>query len=155
MAPFFLSEDSKGGIFAGVCDPHHISRAGSVPRFKIGRASNSKSNSQQPLPPGPLMMLGNLMPFCQPNRRAVIAALGGAAAWPVVARAQETDRMRHVGVLMSSGIDERMNGDPCRPPISDLLPGRTIAIRIQAGPQEYWNEVISSHRSPSSLRIVN
>ena len=38
------------------------------------------------------------------RRREFIAALGGAAAWPVVTRAQQPDRMRLIGVL-SGGAD--------------------------------------------------
>jgi putative ABC transport system substrate-binding protein len=40
------------------------------------------------------------MPVGQRNRRAFIAGLGGAAAWPVVARAQATLNTPIVGVLV-------------------------------------------------------
>jgi putative ABC transport system substrate-binding protein len=41
------------------------------------------------------------------NRREFNTLLGvAAAAWPVVARAQQSDRMRHVGVLMSTAADD-------------------------------------------------
>jgi putative ABC transport system substrate-binding protein len=39
------------------------------------------------------------------RRREFIVTLGSAAAWPLAARAQQPERMRRIGVLMTTAAD--------------------------------------------------
>lgn len=53
------------------------------------------------------------------RRREFISLIGGAAAWPLIARAQQADRMRRIGILMLLAEDDPAS----KPRIAALLQG--------------------------------
>ena len=63
----------------------------------------------------------------QLRRREFITLLGGAAAWPLVARAQQGERMRRIGVLTGGAAN-------------DPVPQAFIAIFLQSLEQLGWTD---------------
>jgi putative ABC transport system substrate-binding protein len=65
------------------------------------------------------------------KRRAFIALIGGSAAWPVVAWAQQIDRMWRIGVLLVGGPEPI---GPYREALADLgyFEGRNIQIEVRS-----------------------
>ena len=65
------------------------------------------------------------------NRRAFIALMGGAAAGPLAARAQQAERMRRIGLLLVSGPEPL---GPFREALADVgyVEGKNIQIEIRS-----------------------
>jgi len=65
------------------------------------------------------------------RRREFITLLGGAAAWPFVAHAQERERMRRIGVLLAgtpTSFAPRANAFVQGPRELGYVEGKTVAF---------------------------
>src|SRR5262245_20008478 len=88
------------------------------------------------------------------RRREFIGLIGGAAAWPLAARAQQADRMRHVGALVGlpetdpevkawlAGFEQTLGR-------LGWLPGRSVRIDYRYAPagsqvQAFAKEVVAA-----------
>jgi putative tryptophan/tyrosine transport system substrate-binding protein len=73
------------------------------------------------------------------GRRVLLVTLGGAAAWPLAARAQQPGRMRRVGVLIPNYAQTDREGQACIAVFLDTLQklgwaaGRNVQIEYRWG----------------------
>ena len=82
------------------------------------------------------------------RRRDLIALLGGAAAWPLVARAQQSERMRRVGVLETTPLElNASNFDAFRRTLGDLgyREGQSLMIEYRSadGGAERFGDLVA------------
>jgi putative tryptophan/tyrosine transport system substrate-binding protein len=93
------------------------------------------------------------MQFGQLKRRDLIALLGGATAWPLAARAQQPDRVRRIGMLISYSQTDR-EGHARITAFLDTLQrlgwtdGRNIRIEYR------WSAGDASHEKASAAELI-
>ena len=80
------------------------------------------------------------------RRREFITLIGGAAAWPLAARAQERERMRHIGVLAP--------GPSAGPDASRLMANALVAGLRELGYEEGQNIVIEREYGESDAELL-
>jgi hypothetical protein len=75
------------------------------------------------------------MPVGRPNRRVFIAALGGAAAWPPAARAQQAAKQPTIGFLGGGTPSSQQWAIAFAQRLRELgwIEGRTVAIEYRWG----------------------
>ena len=93
------------------------------------------------------------------RRREFIAALGGAAAWPMAARAQQPERMRRIGVLMGFAADhaegQRAHRGRSAPRSNWAGPMDATSGSTIAGPQAMSKTFANTRRSWSYWRRMS
>src|SRR5215470_17030602 len=119
---------SDRGAIAGLCEPRHT-----LCPDKLGNLGNVWAFADQR--GGDLFMI---------RRREFIASLGGAAAWPLAARAQQAARIRRVGVLYPFPENRvfalRMAALWQGLAQFGWIEGRNLRIDAYPGPQEQIND---------------
>ena len=97
------------------------------------------------------------------TRREFITLLGGAAAWPLAAQAQQIERMQSVGVLMTFGADEAIGQTRVAALLQGLQQagwevGRNLRIELRwsgANPADIRKHALElSQRRNSSTRVA-
>src|SRR5262249_24835085 len=82
-----------GGSASGAAD---AAGAGDQSRRRQGARPRSSSHAARPRRRGDRVI----------RRREFITLVGGAAAWPLAAHAQQAEQMRHIGVLTPGAADD-------------------------------------------------
>ena len=85
------------------------------------------------------------------RRRAFITLLGGAATWPLVARAQQAERMRKVGLLMGpSDPDARARVKALRQRLGELGWSEDRNTRIDV----VWGAADADHVRADAAELI-
>jgi len=79
------------------------------------------------------------------KRREFIAGLGSAAAWPLVARAQQAERMRRVGAFLTLAVDDPQSKSDMAAFLQVLaergwIEGRNLRLHYRSGLAQIMRE---------------